>query len=157
MRLSSLVLRAACALLMWGAPAHLATAQTTPKPPEKTEPAPPPEPALDRQIAVMRALDKITGRTATFEGKVGSIVSFGRLEIMVRRCQESPPSRVPEQAAFLQIFENRVKPKQRAEVFSGWMFATNPALSAMDHPTYDVWLLSCKNVSNSSADKSRGK
>ena len=28
--------------------------------------------------------------------------------------------------------------------FSGWMVAASPALSALDDPRYDVWLLRCK-------------
>ena len=155
------LMRAALLIALTGFGA-MAQAQTTaaPKPPVTTpsaQPQPAPDPALDKKIAVMRALDKITGKTATFEAKVGATVTFERLEIVVRRCQESPPSRIFEQAAFLQIFEKKAKTEQRQRVFSGWMFASNPALSAMDHPTYDVWLLSCKNASNSSADKSTGK
>ena len=29
--------------------------------------------------------------------------------------------------------------------FSGWMFASSPALSAMEHPVYDLWVLDCEN------------
>ena len=31
------------------------------------------------------------------------------------------------------------------EIFSGWMFASSPALSALDHPVYDIWVLECKS------------
>ncbi|HBK91552.1 MAG TPA: hypothetical protein DDZ68_07785 [Parvularcula sp.] len=31
-------------------------------------------------------------------------------------------------------------------VFSGWMFASSPALSALQHPVYDVWVIDCKTV-----------
>ena len=30
-------------------------------------------------------------------------------------------------------------------VFTGWMVAASPALSALDDPRYDVWLLRCKS------------
>lgn len=29
-------------------------------------------------------------------------------------------------------------------VFKGWMFASSPSLNAMEHPTYDVWVIDCK-------------
>ena len=31
-------------------------------------------------------------------------------------------------------------------IFSGWMFASSPALSALQHPVYDVWVIDCKTV-----------
>ena len=41
--------------------------------------------------------------------------------------------------AFLSIRDLR----EPAPRFSGWMFASSPALSALDHPRYDVWVVSC--------------
>jgi hypothetical protein len=29
-------------------------------------------------------------------------------------------------------------------VFRGWMFASAPAVSAMDHPVYDIWVVDCR-------------
>ena len=37
-----------------------------------------------------------------------------------------------------------VKPGQPpAPLFTGWMFASSPALSALEHPVYDVWVIDC--------------
>lgn len=95
------------------------------------------------QVAKLRTLDKITARTMTFEADVGSTVKFGPLFIKVRACEKAPPIEQPESAAFLQIWENNLKDKTPQWVFSGWMFASSPALSPMDHPIYDVWVLDC--------------
>ncbi|MDB2682866.1 DUF2155 domain-containing protein [Alphaproteobacteria bacterium] len=86
----------------------------------------------------LRSLDKITARTVTFEAQVGSTVTFGNIFIKVAACRKAAPVDEPESAAFLQIW-------QGAEewVFSGWMFASSPGLSHMDHPVYDVWVLDC--------------
>jgi hypothetical protein len=93
-------------------------------------------------IVKLQSLDKITARTMTFEAKVGSTVKFGPLYIKVQSCQKAPPVEPPESAAFLQIWQ--VNADAVAEwVFSGWMFASSPALSSMDHPIYDVWVLDC--------------
>ena len=40
--------------------------------------------------------------------------------------------------------------EERIKVFSGWMFASSPALSAMEHAIYDVWVVDCINASSSS-------
>lgn len=95
------------------------------------------------RVAKLRTLDKITARTMTFEADVGSTVKFGPLFIKVRSCQKAPPIDQPEAAAFLQIWENGLKDKKPQWVFSGWMFASSPGLSPMDHPIYDVWVLDC--------------
>jgi hypothetical protein len=31
-------------------------------------------------------------------------------------------------------------------VFTGWMFASSPSVSAMEHPVYDVWVIDCRMV-----------
>ena len=94
-------------------------------------------------VAKLRTLDKVTARTMTFEAEVGSTVKFGPLFIKIRSCRKAPPVDQPESAAFLQIWENSLKDKTPQWVFSGWMFASSPALSPMDHPIYDVWVLDC--------------
>lgn len=90
----------------------------------------------------LRSLDKITAQTMTFDARVGSTLKFGTLYMKVQSCQKTTPIDLPESSAFLQIWE--VDPEEKAHwVFSGWMFASSPALSPMDHPVYDVWLLDC--------------
>lgn len=94
-------------------------------------------------VAVLQGLDKITARISTFEAPVEQPVTFGSLEIMVRTCQKRPPEEPPESAAFLEITEQ--KPGEEARrAFTGWMFASSPALNGLQHPVYDVWLLDCK-------------
>ncbi len=64
--------------------------------------------------------------------------------IDVIRCYTRPPEETPENSAYLNIVEN-LNDGKKQEVFSGWMFSSNPALSAMEHPVYDVWVIGCKN------------
>ena len=98
---------------------------------------------LQTDIAVLRWLDKVTGRVNTLDAGVGNTVSIGTLSINVQACMTRPPEETPENSAFLKIWED--KPDQDSvEVFSGWMFSSSPALSAMDHPVYDVWVLDCE-------------
>ncbi|MHA1597895.1 MAG: DUF2155 domain-containing protein [Alphaproteobacteria bacterium] len=95
--------------------------------------------------AVLQGLDKVTARVSTIEAPVGDSVKFGVLEIIARTCDKRPPEETPESTAFLDIWQ--VKPGEPAiSIFRGWMFASSPALSALEHPVYDVWVLDCKNV-----------
>ena len=115
-----------------------------------------------RSGVVLRALDKITGNSTDLESKIGQTIKFGRLEVTVRACFQAPPEDTPESAAFVEV--NSTTPEERARlpggqeasstdaqpdqstagrIFSGWMFASSPGLNALDHPTYDVWVISC--------------
>ncbi|HEY0836326.1 MAG TPA: DUF2155 domain-containing protein [Azospirillum sp.] len=98
---------------------------------------------VERPAARLQGLDKVTARTTTFDIRAGETKVFGSLRVTLRACRENPPIEVPESAAFLEVVE--IKPGEQAEsVFNGWMFASSPALSAMEHPVYDVWVLSCQ-------------
>ncbi len=99
-------------------------------------------------VALLEGLDKITARVSKFEAPVGAPVQFGTLAIRVRDCEKSPPEDTPESAAFVEIDETRPG-EIRNRVFSGWMFASSPALSALEHPVYDVTLLDCRAASGS--------
>ena len=100
-----------------------------------------------RRLAVLRALDKITGRAIDIPAPVGVPVQFGTLYITVRYCYTVPPEEPPETSAFLQIDELSFGAPADAEptrIFSGWMFASSPALNALEHPVYDVWAITCR-------------
>ncbi len=119
--------------------------------------------ALEPRTGVkLRALDKITGNSSDLTAKVGETLKFGRLSVTVKACFQAPPEDTPESAAFLEIHalaaeSNRItaseKPGKEPRgpkpigpdglLFSGWMFASSPGLSALEHPTYDVWVISC--------------
>jgi hypothetical protein len=94
------------------------------------------------KVAVLQGLDKVTARISTFEAPVGAITRFGTLQIGVRTCRKRPPEEPPETTAFLEIVDDRPGEPARL-VFSGWMFASSPALSALEHPVYDVWVIDC--------------
>jgi hypothetical protein len=114
---------------------------------------PPPAPAAPTTVAVLQGLDKVTARISTIDAPIGTAVHFGTLEIVPHACSKMPPEEAPESAVFLEIAE--VKPGEpRKELFTGWMFASSPALSALEHPVYDVWVLDCKTASSAPSGKS---
>ena len=111
-------------------------------------------PNIDYNTAILQGLDKVTARISSIRAPVGVPVHFGSLEIVARACRKTPPEEPPEAAAFLQIHD--IKPGEApVEVFSGWMFASSPALSALEHPVYDVTVVDCINSSSSSSPNSR--
>lgn len=119
--------------------------------------------ALEPRLGVhLRALDKITGNATDITARLGQTVKFGRISIVVRACYQSPPEDAPESEAFLEIrplgaaqdkpLAELGHPKDKPQpvaagadslLFSGWMFASSPGLNALEHPVYDVWVISC--------------
>ena len=89
----------------------------------------------------LQGLDKITARIETFEVYVGQSYKFGVLDIFVERCVFSKPIDKPESLAFIKINDNS---DRLSEVkFNGWMFASSPALSALQDSVYDLSILEC--------------
>ena len=108
-------------------------------------------------IAVLQGLDKTTARVSKFDAPVDQSVRFGTLVITVRACVKKPPEEEPNTAAFLIVDEVRPGNASSVEtkrVFSGWMFASSPAISALEDPIYDVNVLDCKTDATSTPPKS---
>ena len=98
------------------------------------------------QTAELQLLDKITARISTKKVQVGGGTEFGTLELRVYHCAYRPQEEPPENAAFIVIYDNGYGDRKlQIALFSGWMFASSPAISGLEHPVYDVTLLSCHN------------
>ncbi|HEV2549662.1 MAG TPA: DUF2155 domain-containing protein [Stellaceae bacterium] len=113
-------------------------------------------PARADTVAVLQGLDKTTARISKFEAPLDKSVRFGELVITVRACIKHPPEEEPESAAFLQIDELRQGERNSVisrRVFSGWMFASSPALSALENSIYDVGVLDCRSESTAAPSR----
>jgi hypothetical protein len=95
-----------------------------------------------KRLLVLRGLDKITGRPTNIYAPVGVPVKFATLTVTARYCYSTPSTEPPETTAFLQISDNRPDQPER-KMFSGWMLASSPSLNGLEHPLYDVWVISC--------------
>ena len=54
---------------------------------------------------LLQGMDKVTARVWSFEAPVDRAIRFGTLQIVVRKCERTPPEEPPESAAFLEIYE----------------------------------------------------
>jgi hypothetical protein len=88
----------------------------------------------------LRGLDTLNGTAEDIDVGVGQTIRFGHLEITAEACRLSGEDGGDAYALL------RIRDIRETELrFAGWMFASSPALSALDHPRYDVWVLSCSN------------
>lgn len=138
------------AINIFGEPASDTAAEQTPDDDEiilDFTPENRPDLKVDPSTTVtLRGLDKITARISEHKVQVGQPYKFGTLEIMLRTCTKAPPEETPEVTAFLEITEQR-EADEAKDLFKGWMYASNPAISALEHPVYDVWVIDCNIVS----------
>jgi hypothetical protein len=125
-----------------GAPA--ADMQNANAPASDNAAAPPPLADAPGTTLTLRGLDKITGQPTQIVAPIGKPVQFATLTITARYCYSTPPSEPPETSAFLQIDDHRPGQKDN-RIFSGWMYASSPGLNGLQHPLYDVWVISCSN------------
>lgn len=102
---------------------------------------------ITNPVAQFTGIDKITGRIITFDVYVDETVQFGALQVTPRVCYSRPPEEQPKTDSFVEVDEITLDRKIR-RIFSGWMFAESPGLSAVEHPVYDVWLTGCKQSSS---------
>lgn len=91
----------------------------------------------------LRGLDKVTARSLALEGNLGTPLEFSNLSIVAKNCWVAPTDKRPEHAALLEITE-MISDKGPQVIFYGWMFASSPALSALEHPVYDITMIACK-------------
>jgi hypothetical protein len=89
--------------------------------------------------ASLRFLDKLTSETGDVLLGVGQAAKFGRLVVRLDECRYPTDNPSSDSEAHLTIIEETTQ----SQLFSGWMLASSPALSALDHPRYDVWVLAC--------------
>ncbi len=103
-----------------------------------------------RDTVIIGALDKVTARTSTIKIKVGETVKIGTLKVRAIRAWRSNPEEIPESKVFFEITERKDRDKNEVqEIFRGWMFASNPSLSALEHPVYDIWVVQVQGSEDS--------
>ncbi|TAG20040.1 MAG: DUF2155 domain-containing protein [Rhodobacterales bacterium] len=89
--------------------------------------------------ATLRFLDKLTSETGDVSLSRGQAAQFGRLLVRLDSCRYPAENPTSDASAHLTVVEEVTQ----STIFTGWMVASSPALSALDHPRYDVWVLSC--------------
>jgi hypothetical protein len=91
------------------------------------------------QGAVLRGLDTITQVVTDIPMKVGETTTYERLQVTLKGCRYPVSNPSSDAFAYVEIID----PLSEDRGFSGWMIASSPGLSALDHPRYDIWLLRC--------------
>jgi hypothetical protein len=87
-------------------------------------------------------LNKITTKSTEHILKIGEVKSFGNLSIKLHKCIKGTDPYNTNNWMLLTIFDNKVE-KEALTVFHGWVLSSNPSLSTLEHPVYEVIPLDC--------------
>lgn len=88
--------------------------------------------------AILRGLEKVSGVVVDIPLQPGQQADFGPLTVELTECRYPQGDPAADAFAFLTIRD------EGAPIFLGWMIASSPALNALDHPRFDIWVLRCK-------------
>ena len=97
---------------------------------------------IGTNTAKLQAMNKLTGRVSVIDVPVNGEAQFGSFSIVVRACKTRPPEEAPDNFAFVDVVDKQ-EDGTISNIFKGWMISSSPALNAIEHPIYDVWLLQC--------------
>ena len=89
--------------------------------------------------AELRGLDKVSGEVSQITLSLGATATVGKIEVTLGECRYPEDNRAGEAFAWLSIRD----PRRDGILFEGWMVASSPALNALDHARYDVWVIRC--------------
>lgn len=89
--------------------------------------------------AILRGLDKVNGQTVDVQLRTGDTAEMFGLDVALGDCRFPADNPTGDAFAYLTIWEHG----QQQALFDGWMVATSPALNALDHSRYDVWVIRC--------------
>jgi hypothetical protein len=110
---------------------------------EDTPPTDDPDDRPAPNTVILQGLNKVTGRISRLEAPLGTVMRFGKIELIARRCWRSPVDERPENAGLIEVWE--MKPGESPQqIFLGWIFSSSPGLSGLEHPVYDITILSCE-------------
>lgn len=88
---------------------------------------------------VLRVLDRMNGVVSDYDLTPGQQQVEGRLTFRLDECRYPSDLPLGDAYAHVTIMDSGLTDP----VFKGWMVASSPGLSALDHPRYDVWVLHC--------------
>ncbi len=95
--------------------------------------------ALSGDGVRLKGLDKVSGEVTDIDLGRGETKPIGRIEVTLADCRYPEDNIAGEGFAWLTIRD----PARDAVLFDGWMVASSPALNALDHPRYDIWVIRC--------------
>ncbi|MDB4846114.1 DUF2155 domain-containing protein [Pelagibacteraceae bacterium] len=98
---------------------------------------------IDTKFIEIKILDKVSSKSSKLTLEIRKEKKFKNLLIKFLKCKNSEFDDTPEVTAYIQVKDINNVDNDEVFVFNGWTFSSSPSLRPLDHPVYDMWLLSC--------------
>ncbi len=102
------------------------------------------DPSRFYNVAIIQGLNKTTAKTSNLEMRIGDKIHFGQISIIAHKCWQAPLEQKPESKILVEVLESKNNEAEK-RIFYGWMFASSPSISGLEHPIYDLTAIGCKN------------
>ena len=101
-------------------------------------------------VALVQILNKTTAKNLTVDLRIGQKINLGAITLKAHKCWQAPLEQKPETKILLEVFENKSLDSssdhiEYSRIFYGWIFASSPSISGVQHPIYDIVAISCKS------------
>ena len=100
--------------------------------------------ATNYEKATIRLLDKITAKSSLIDIDINKIHNHGSLDIKIYKCWNAPLDQKPETKMLVEVLETKKSGKE--QIFFGWLFASSPSISSIEHPIYDITAIKCNKI-----------
>jgi len=100
------------------------------------------EPIVFLNTATIQVLNKITAKAEKISLQAKKPLIINNIEIILHKCWQAPSYQRPETKILLEVLQNDNNQNKKT-IFYGWLFASSPSLSSLEHPIYDIVALNC--------------
>jgi hypothetical protein len=87
-------------------------------------------------------LNKITAKSVRVNIALGEVRFFGNLSVEVHRCIKNPDPMDNNNFMLLSAFDHKID-DDNVSIFHGWMLSSNPSVSTVEHPVYEIFPVNC--------------
>lgn len=94
---------------------------------------------VDKDVAVLRALNKAAGKTQIVRAAVGQQTNIDKLTLTVRSCKQTDPFDAENNYAFVEIADPAL-----GQIYGGWMNKNEPGQNPLQSADWDIWLVACE-------------
>jgi hypothetical protein len=92
--------------------------------------------------AELIVLNKITAKSVRATIALGEVRFFGNLSIEVHKCIKNTDPFDNSNFMLITAFDHKID-DDNVSVFHGWMLSSNPSISTLEHPVYEIFPVNC--------------
>ena len=100
-----------------------------------------------KNSGLIQILNKTNAKAINVDIEIGKKISFGSLKIILHKCWQASLDQKPESKMLIEVFDSKNDQDKKIiekRIFYGWIFASSPSLSGIEHSIYDITALKCK-------------